>query len=342
MNWRRFIVFLCITVALMPAVLGSPYSAVVVYGDSLSDNGNLFAAIAEPQPPYFNGRASNGPVAVELLATTLGAPLLDFAFGGATTGLGNHLDPGGTATSVGTFGLPGMTPLYFGSLPTVAPLAASALFVIWGGPDDFLSPSPLDANGFAAADRAVTNLVAIASGLQGIGAQQILVPGMPDLGLVPFNIAAGPVAAGQASLLSDYFNTRLEDMLPPGVVFFDTAALLRTVIDNPGAYGFTNVTDACFVASVSSVCSTPGQYLFWDDIHPSARAHEILAANFAAAVPEPSTFGFAVCGVVLWCLRRATSTVRQEAGPCRDTSVNRESLPAIVADKKAWNSCFKI
>src|SRR5689334_18901018 len=66
----------------------SPITSVVVYGDSLSDNGNLFAAVGFPPPPYFHGRFSDGPVAVEQLAASLGVPLFDFAVGGATTGIG--------------------------------------------------------------------------------------------------------------------------------------------------------------------------------------------------------------------------------------------------------------
>jgi outer membrane lipase/esterase len=38
------------------------FSAVVVYGDSLSDNGNLYAATGQPGAPYYDGRRSNGPV----------------------------------------------------------------------------------------------------------------------------------------------------------------------------------------------------------------------------------------------------------------------------------------
>src|ERR1039458_1699715 len=70
----------------MVAQAGS-FNAVVVYGDSLSDNGNLFAATGQPGWPYYQGRSrSDGPVAVEQLAAALDAPLLDFAWIGATTG----------------------------------------------------------------------------------------------------------------------------------------------------------------------------------------------------------------------------------------------------------------
>jgi outer membrane lipase/esterase len=44
------------------------YGRVVAFGDSLSDNGNLFANTGVPQAPYFNGRFSTGPTFIELLA----------------------------------------------------------------------------------------------------------------------------------------------------------------------------------------------------------------------------------------------------------------------------------
>ena len=79
----------------------------MVYGDSLSDNDDLFAATGQPGATYFQGRRSDGPVAVEQLAAALGAPLIDFAWLGATSGSGNYAD-GGTPTTSGLISLPGM------------------------------------------------------------------------------------------------------------------------------------------------------------------------------------------------------------------------------------------
>ena len=38
--------------------------------------------------------------------------------------------------------------------------------------------------------------------------------------------------------------------------------------------------------------------LFWDDLHPTTAADAILAAQFANAVPEPSTWLMVSTGVV--------------------------------------------
>lgn len=258
------------------------FSSVIVYGDSLSDNGNLYNATAPilgtgyPPPPYYNGRFSNGPVAVEQLAAQLTAPLIDHAFGGATTGIGNQTDLG-TVTSLGLFGLPGMLSQLaaFGS----GPADPNALYVVWGGANDY------ELGGSAAV--AAHNIDTIVAALEGAGAQHILVPGLPDLGLTPeFLGNAG------ATQFTNQFNTALQAGLSGNAIYFDTFGVLNSIVANPSAYGFTNTNTACLTAT--GLCSNPNQYLFWDDIHPTTAADAILARDFAAAVtvaptPEPSS-----------------------------------------------------
>jgi phospholipase/lecithinase/hemolysin len=301
----------------------APFSHVVAYGDSLSDTKNLFGAAGQPGPPaYSPGRASNGPLAVELLSANFGVPLENYAWAGATTGVGNQLDrldnksPGGTPTSFGPFGLPGMTTSFATTSGSLAPFVPSALFIVWGGPNDFLSPSPLDDTSVKIANRAVDNIVGIVEGLQVLGAKHILVPGMPDLGLTPFGQANG--AAG-LSAISAYFNANLRNSLPAGVRFYDTSALLHQVVNDPATYGFTNVTGQCIDPSAANPtpCANPNQYLFWDDFHTTTRAHEILAQEFAdaAAVPEPATFVLTGCVLVLCgAARRLRSSRAGRAG----------------------------
>jgi cholinesterase len=274
------------------AVFASPYTSVVVYGDSLSDNGNFYAATGQPpSPPYYLGRRSDGPVAVEQLATSLGVPLVDYAWIGATTGVGNYAD-GGTVTSLGTFGLPGMTTVFNATKAGLGPYVAGGLFVVWGGPNDFLAPSPLDTHPGEVIARAVGNELAIVAGLQGLGVQHILVPGMPDLGLTPYVRSLGPTAVAQATAFTDAFNAALVAALSPGTIYFDTAGLLRSVVSDPAAFGFTNVTAPCFDGA--TVCADPSEYLFFDSFHPTTATDAILARGFAAAVPEPGAMALIV------------------------------------------------
>lgn len=300
MHVRR-VVSRCLSLALalmlLPAVgRADSFSAVFVFGDSLSDNGNLHSALSNlgldfPPAPYYNGRFSNGPVAVEYLAAVLNAPLYDFAFGGATTGIGNQTD-GGTQTTLGALGLPGILTQVLGvSIPPA--VVPSSLFVIWGGANDFeIGGSPITA---------AVDILTVVAGLQGAGAKNILVPGLPNLALTP-EFYGDPAAA----LFSAQFNAILQQNLPTGATYFNVDALLNQIVANPGAYGFTNVTDACFDGT--TVCANPDQYLFWDKIHPTSRGDAILAGQFRGAVtPEPSSIvllGSGIAGMAGALLRR--------------------------------------
>ncbi len=281
-----FTLFLSVTLLAMTSIASAgAYSNLFVYGDSLSDLGNIYAVSGGtiPQsPPYYMGRFSNGPLAAEYLANTLHTPLTSFAWGGATTGVGNSGD-GGTQTSLGAFGLPGMLPQVAGSLASVAPFASTSLFVVWGGPDDFISGGSVA--------QGVADMLTMVGALQSIGATHILVPGMADMGLTP--AYHGNAAA---TAFSFAFDQALQANLPQGVMYFDTFGFMHVVVNNPGAFGFTDVTNACLVGTTP--CANPNQYLFWDDVHPTTAADAILAAQFANVVPEPSTFLMLGTGLV--------------------------------------------
>lgn len=290
--------------SLNPLAYAGPYNVVVTYGDSLSDNGNLFSKIGIPAAPYYQGRRSDGPVAVEKLASYLQVPLVDFAWVGATTGVGGYEGPGSVGNVTNYNLIPGMTTQYNLSSASLNPYLGSGLFVVWGGPNDLLAPSPLD-GGIPAniMQRAVANELAIITGLQSLGAKSILAPGMPDLGLTPSFISSGKAKLGTD--FANGFNALLLASLPKGVMFFDTAGLIRSVVNNPSAYGFTNVSAPCYDGI--SVCANPSQYLFFDDFHPTTAAHAIIAQGFLAAVPEPPTLLLMGFGVVLLCPKRRRS-----------------------------------
>jgi phospholipase/lecithinase/hemolysin len=131
---------------------------------------------------------------------------------------------------------------------------------------------------------AATNVDDIVAALESDGAQHILVPGLPNLGLTPD--FAGSAAA---TAYTNAFNTALVAGLPVGAIYFNTSDLLNEVVTDPSAFGFTNVTAPCF--NGTTVCSDPNQYLFWDGFHPTTAADTILADDFlqAAETPEPSS-----------------------------------------------------
>lgn len=267
------------------AASAQSYGRLVVFGDSLSDNGNLYAATGNTQPtspPYFQGRFSNGPVFTELLGfnagrSALGAPVtgsINYAYGGARTdssafppGMRNQLlaytGGGGTFRSTDLVSILGGANNIFQALP-----AAGAS----SNPTGTITPVVLAA---AADVNFIVNSVA------GAGAGTILVGNIPSLGNAPQfrSTVAAPLAefAGtsfNAALLSGLMTTAATR---PGtnIILFDIFKIGTTLAANPGAFGLTNATDSCF--NGITVCATPGTYLFWDGVHPTAAGHQLIA-----------------------------------------------------------------
>ncbi|MDJ0602046.1 MAG: SGNH/GDSL hydrolase family protein [Crocosphaera sp.] len=122
-----------------PAIAAS-FSTIYGFGDSLSGTGNINQIIVEatggtqtfpPSPPYFMGRFSNGPAWIEILAQKLEVPLINSAFGGATSGFENTLD-----TTLPGIPLPGLQQ-QIANFTINNPLAdPNALYAIWAGGND--------------------------------------------------------------------------------------------------------------------------------------------------------------------------------------------------------------
>jgi outer membrane lipase/esterase len=276
------------TAAMASAANAQTYGRLVVFGDSLSDNGNLYAASGNTQPtspPYFQGRFSNGPVFTELLGFTAGrsaagAPRtgsINYAYGGARTdsqafppGMRNQLlqyTGGG-----GTFGATDLVSILGGANNIFQAVPAAA---VSGNPTGFIQPVALAA---AADINFIVNSVATA------GAGTILVGNLPNLAITPqFN--QGPNAA--AAPLADFAGTQFNGALLTGlmttaaarpgtnIILMDLYKIGTTLAANPGAFGLTNARDACF--NGVTVCASPGTYLYWDNVHPTAAGHQLLA-----------------------------------------------------------------
>ncbi|MDX2230429.1 MAG: SGNH/GDSL hydrolase family protein [Leptolyngbyaceae cyanobacterium bins.349] len=267
------------------------FTRIYSFGDSLSDTGNSFAATGGLLPPNLlypsNGRFSNGPVWTEYLAPQLGASLQTLAFGGARTDATNNFPP-----------LPGLTQ----QVNSIRTAEADALYVIWAGGNDYLNAQRRDPV------PVVTNLSNAVSALANVGARNIAVGNLPDLGAIP-GTSGNPAIASGLTQLTQAHNFLLAQNLSaiqqtrPGLNLYtlDFNSLFRDVIANPGTYGFTNVTDSCLFTG----CTTPSTYLFWDEIHPTTAGHSRLAdfaftSLQAQAVPEPpATIGLILGGAFL-------------------------------------------
>ncbi|MCX9157636.1 SGNH/GDSL hydrolase family protein [Niveibacterium sp. 24ML] len=300
----------------------APFSQMILFGDSLSDPGNFYAAtgdFAPPPPAYWNGRFSNGPVAAEYLASKLGfssAQVSNYAVSGSYTGTDNavlhdplYINDPVLGPVLATADLPGMRTQMERYLAQHT-VDSNALYVVWGGPNDFAAlmrdPASTPQAYQAAVIEAVTNLATITQTLIMSGAQHVMVGNMPNLGRTPGAAQAGPQAVGAATGLSIGFNSVLDqalsgiDAMAPGrVVRFDAFSAVEGIVANASAFGLTETQAACLWTSCAMDPTMWNQHLFWDWQHPTTYAHELLAdAMFDAVVPEPGSL--ALAGIALF------------------------------------------
>jgi phospholipase/lecithinase/hemolysin len=205
---------------------------------------------------------------------------------------------------------------YASTASSIAAVAQTVLFVVWGGANDFLSPSPLDitpmgVDNLAVADRAANNLVSLVNALTGFGAKHILVPGLPDLGLTPVFQSQGPAVAAQASALTDYFNFKVASSLASDVTYFDTAGLLRAVVANPGAYGFTNVTTRVSISMWVRCARLRIPICFGTSSTPQRGRTRFWANSFSRQETGTLPMVIAACGLLLAARCTAKRTSRR-------------------------------
>lgn len=323
---RAFALVIGILLLLPVSLWAEPISQLVVFGDSLSDTGNISTlglGLYPAAPSYTAGEFTDGPDSAPSTTGPVGvwdqqlakmmnlpfpAPFLaggggtNYAFGGALTGndpscLSCNLIPNvGDQVSV-------YVATHLGRLPS------STLFTVWAGANDILHGlSP---------QSAVANLTGDINTLYQDGARNFLWLNMPPLGDTPHGLGSGD-SAGLNALSQEYNADWLQaiatlDAQDPGIDItgVNTYALVEAMIADPSAYGFTNVTTPAQGQNVN-----PNDYLFWDSLHPTTEGHYWVASlayqnldppgNVDA--PEPTTtllLSTGLLGILLVLKRRA-------------------------------------
>lgn len=287
------------------------YSSLIVFGDSLSDTGNVqaranLAGLDVPAEPYFQDRFTNGPVAVEVMAQALAVPLTSYAYGGATTGLGNRIPAGNLLDGTG---MQSQVNQFIAGLGG-AQADAQALYVLWGGGNDLFTllenPSADPSAVFA---EAVGNLSNQLGQLYASGARDFFVPLLPDFGYTYEAIMGGPAVQAGVSALSASFNSSLSSAMQllqgsladADIRLFDTAATQISTRASLLAQG-GNLTDRCWTGDYDgtggTLCADPDRYFLFDSVHPTAVVHRATGLAMAAAVPEPKALMLLMAGLL--------------------------------------------
>jgi len=301
--------------ALMATVLGvasaaasADYSKLVVFGDSMSDIHRLYDYTtknwgeSDPGPPNYDGRFSDGPVAVEYLAQNLGLKLQNYAFAGATSGYDTLLLVSeGMLTQVNEYLTnpdvipPVQTVSQYMFAPSKPRLDPQALHMIWTGPDDFyrilIGMTPL--TGYSVVD----NVKQAFTSLYKAGARYFFIPLMPDISMTPSAKTHNIIQPGyiwSAKICTDQFQKQLIQLLadlrvkyPDAVIMsHDTLTFMRDQFKKVAAEG-KNLTDPCRKEATfdpikmsqgsAYACPDPENRVFWDGNHPTAWVNKVLA-----------------------------------------------------------------
>lgn len=295
------------------------FSRIIVFGDSLSDTGNVrhrtsdvtfgFTSYPSGRFNYSDGRFTNSsdtnPASIqyvgvwhEQLARTFLtlAPAtnsldggLNYAFGGATTQDGTTTQTVyGTPAGDITFDVDNLGKQVSDYLARNV-VDPNALYVVWGGGNDlFNDPSAANVSG------AATRASMLVSRLGSAGAKYILVANVPPLGSTPkyINDANNSNTLNKAAF---DFRTQLNANLTavatslaaqgftPRLYRLDSWKNAVALFANPAAFGFTNTIDP----AQGNSAANPDQYLFWDSIHPTTAGHYQTAKSAYQLLSSP-------------------------------------------------------
>lgn len=313
---------LLVTLVASPALAGNEaqFSRLIVFGDSLSDTGNVFILTGGQSVPPYSGidpvsripgfpyatgghHFSNGRIWIEQLSKELrlgkdslpalqvtGA--LNYAFGGAQA-----CDSPQFPSDDHPFDLAEQVDLFLasGGASMLARQPTAPLVVVFVGGNDVRQDLQKTGGSGAIVGCAIAGVLGQIQRLAIVGgAQRFLVANVPDAGLSPAIQALGEPAISGATALAGFFNdalapqlAALEFALGVQIVTFDVEEALNKAIEDDR---FTTVDQACITPLASPFqCLKPQEYLFWDGIHPTRAGHEVLKeqalVDLAAATP---------------------------------------------------------
>ena len=305
------------------------YERLYVFGDSLSDAGN----VANTEARNDGGRFSNGPVWNEYLAKMLNIPVPTKSKNyqaGETPEAGNtNFFYAGAMTDAGTTGV--LIPIvkqqiegsqrnnYVGFNRYGTNFSNTDLVSIWGGANNlfFSGQVIIKAQYAQEATQTANELADSIELLVSLNASNIIVFNLPDIGSTPcYASSSNQAAQDGATLFSTTYNTVLETRIADieathgdlNLIYIDTFTIFSDLLTDPSIGGFTNTDDALTEAYDTDPNVDQSQHLFYDDVHPTTAGHEYIAkVVYSKIVPEPSSSILMLSALSLLLIRRRKS-----------------------------------
>ncbi|MFG0605440.1 SGNH/GDSL hydrolase family protein [Vibrio mimicus] len=262
---------------------------VIVFGDSLSDTGNIFNASQWrfPNPDsWFLGHFSNGFVWTEYLAQGLNVPIYNWAVGGAA-GRNQYIALTGVYEQVSSY------LNYVKLAKNYEP--ANSLFTLEFGLNDFMNYNRSLPDVKADYSAALIRLI-------DAGAENIVLLTLPDATRAPqfqYSTQEQIETVRRKIIGMNMFireQARYYQMQGIRIALFDAHALFDSMTANPEKHGFANANSPCLDIrrssaadyllphSLSAECAVQGsdRFVFWEVTHPTTATHRYIAQQILA------------------------------------------------------------
>ncbi len=264
-------------------------SKVVIFGDSASDDQNLYSGSQHLMPyegSWFMGHFTNGWVWNEYLTDALNLPNYNWAVAGSAAD--DYYVIPGVDTQADSY------LAYMKKAPYYQP--ANTLFAIFIGGNDLVNYGRSVDSILAAETSALTKLI-------NSGARHLLLLNLPPFDRAPAFVDAYSTRTDAAAIRAQIldYNSRLVTLrdqlvsqygangISLNIQIYDTKSQVEDLLNNPAYYGRTNSTDACLVLENSNTsnylthharradCTNADTFVFWDRLHPSTASHRVIA-----------------------------------------------------------------
>ena len=281
------------------------FKKLIIFGDSLQDNGNLSKFIDIPKDPYNKGRFANDSICCEYFLSMINesqknikADIDNYAIGGALT---SGINPKKIVTE---YSLPVIEQVRK-YCQKVNHLKSTDLIMLNGGANNFLfflnDKRPYF--NFKSIHTVASDLFKILKILIKHKANKILVWNIPDITCTPA-YSSIPLPGLIVWVLKKYIRINIQkqnkylfesvcklnkDKLFKGRIYlFDINTLLKETITYPKQFGFKNVIRPCIKSFGGTdakgniqenfiIENKVDESLFWDYVHPTSKAHALLA-----------------------------------------------------------------
>ncbi|MCX6128195.1 MAG: SGNH/GDSL hydrolase family protein [Proteobacteria bacterium] len=278
------------------------FNNLLVFGDSLSDPGNLnkrTLGFYIPPRQFYKSRFSNGPIWSDYAQNALAWNLSNYAVGGAETR---------TNSIIEQIAVPSFLQQISENKSELKTMDFTKTVVsIWIGPNNYLfnaveaqdpNQNPVPEKLKILVEDAISDIHKGILKLSDIGFRHFILGTMPELGGINRN-PRDSIKASDATLFAATaaHNQALRTMLDKlhqeepelSITIFQAYEINQKTRLEPQKFGFTRLDTPCYIgdlrgtfADEKKFCNDPQGYKFWEYIHPNSKMHCYYASQFLA------------------------------------------------------------